>query len=108
MRGGVTDMESNTTPQPAYLRSTDVNNLDRLLPEEIEELRYVYTNWRNALKSKNYVVADRYRWQFYWWDTTLGIDGVWYPQFEHPLNRQRRAYRRMNNYHIDVYPFRRK
>lgn len=83
----------------------DITNLNKLLPEEVEELRSLYLAWQSARNEKRWGDADKLRSQFYWWDTEQGCDGIWSPHFEYDLNRQRRAFLRMRKYKIDVYPW---
>ena len=82
-----------------------VRDLNKLLPEEREELAALFLSWQEARRQKDWKTADRLRARLYLWDELLGRDGVWYPAFEHPLNRQRRAFKRMQRYGIDVYPW---
>lgn len=82
-----------------------IKDIGQLLPEERDEIRQIYTQWQTARANKDWAKADRMRSYFYLWDTSLGDDGVWYPIFEHPLNRQRRAFIRMQRYGVDVYPW---
>lgn len=83
----------------------DITNLDKFLPEERAEIAALFLGWQRARANKEWALADEYRKQFAWWDETLGTDGIWYPVFEYALNRQRRAFKRMQKYNIDVYPW---
>lgn len=82
-----------------------MTDLDKLLPEEVDELSNLRDAWRSARAAEDWDLADRLRAQLYLWDSWLGVDGIWYPVFEHPLNRQRRAFKRMRKYQVDVYPW---
>lgn len=83
----------------------EVKNLDKLLPEESEELKCLFLDWQTAREHKNWNEADRLRAKMWWWDSGLGTDGLWFPVFESGLNRQRRAFRRMQKYKVDIYPW---
>jgi hypothetical protein len=82
-----------------------INDLEKLLPEEREELRTLFLGWKEARDRKDWGTADKLRARFWWWDQQLGSDGLWHPAFEYSLNRQRRAFKRMQRYGVDVYPW---
>jgi hypothetical protein len=83
----------------------EIRNLDRLLPEEREDVRRIFVDWTAARDLKDWLLADKLRAQFFWWDEQLGSDGLWSPAFEYALNRQRRAFRRMQRYGVSIYPW---
>ena len=84
-----------------------IENLDKLLPEEIDELRTIYSQWEYARNNKYFVLADKLRDKLKLWDESLNYvtNRLWNPHFEHNLNRQRRACIRMRKYGISVYPW---
>ncbi len=85
----------------------DVENLDRLLPEEKEELQELYRSWFDAKDKKDWIMADRLRHHLSMWDPNIVNDKAptWHPHFEQNLNRQRRAVKRIKNYGVPVYPW---
>jgi len=83
----------------------DVLNLDRLLPEEKIALRNLFFAWESLKNAKNWIEADRLRWQLMMWDSQIVNDKIWQPMLENNLNRQRRAAFRMKRYGIPVYPW---
>ena len=82
-----------------------IQNLDKLLPEEKQELQELYLEWEEARNAKNWGKADKLREVLSQWDTHIINDKLWHPQFEQPLNRERRAQNRMQNYKVSIYPW---
>ena len=82
-----------------------IQNLNKLLPEERQTLAALYTSWVEARRTREYASADKLRHHLYLWDSTLSTSGIWYPIFEHSLHRQKRAHLRMIRYKVDVYPW---
>ena len=84
-----------------------IQNLNSLLPEEVKELQSLHMQWGTARRQKDWIEADYFREKLKLWDTSLELlnDGLWQPSFEHNLNRQKRAFIRMNKYKVRVYPW---
>ena len=82
-----------------------MNDLDKLLEEEREELRNTFLKWQQARANKDWEEADKYREVFSGWDSTLGTDGIWFPVFETSTHREQRARARMEKYGVSIYPY---
>lgn len=82
-----------------------IYNLDTLLPEEKSELLLLYNLWESCKHNKDWNQADKLRQQLNLWDTNIVNDKLWHPAFEHNLNRQRRAFKRMKRYNVSVNPW---
>lgn len=80
-----------------------INDLGELLSEERAEFKELLSLWIKARKEEKWAKADRLRAKVYLWNTTYGE--LWHPVMEHSLNRQRRAFKRMNKYGVSVYPW---
>jgi len=89
------------------LQSTyvDINDLNKLLPEEKEILEILYDQWEHFKNLKNWQEADKIRSKLIMWDRNIVNDNIWHPHFENNLNRQKRAFLRMIKYNVPIYPW---
>ncbi len=84
-----------------------IRNLRILLLAEQQEYDTTFRLWQNARACKNWQEADRWRRAYAMWDVMLWMNGKFYYPHENPMNTQRRAFIRMKQYSVDIYPWNR-
>ncbi len=83
----------------------DITNLDILLPQERKEISDLLTEFEHYRSIGDYAKSDKARALLQEWDNALHITKIWLPHFESSEHRQERAFNRMKQYNISVYPW---
>lgn len=83
----------------------DITNLNKLLPEERQEISDLLKQFEYFRSIDDYNESDKLRRELQEWDTALHITKIWLPQFESSKHREERAFNRMRKYNISVYPW---